>query len=137
MHMSTGDAIAGLARPMLSSIFLYGGYKALRNPDPLAARSAWFFDAAAPALQSTPLPQRERDLVRLNAGVQVAAGAMLAAGVLPRLSAAVLAGGLIPTTLGGHAYWREEDPAARAAQQVQFAKNVSVLGGLLTFVARG
>lgn len=135
--MSTGDAIAGLARPMLPAIFLFGGYKALRDPDPLAARSAWFFDTAAPALQATPLPRQPRDLVRLNGGVQVVAGTMLAAGVLPRLSAAVLAGTLVPTTLGGHAYWREEDPAARAAQQVQFAKNVSVLGGLLTLLARG
>lgn len=134
--MSTGDAIAGLARPMLPAIFVYGGYKALRDPDPLAARSAWLFDAA-PDLHSTPLPQQPRDLVRLNAGVQVVAGTMLATGVMPRLSAAVLAGSLIPTTLGGHAYWREEDPAARAAQQVQFAKNVSVLGGLLTLLARG
>jgi uncharacterized membrane protein YphA (DoxX/SURF4 family) len=135
--MSTGDAIAGLGRPMLPAIFLFGGYKALRNPEPLAQRSGWFFDRAQPALEATPLPRDRRALVRLNAGVQIAAGTMLAAGVLPRLSAAVLAGSLVPTTLGGHAFWTEEDPAARAAQQVQFAKNVSVLGGLLSVVARG
>jgi uncharacterized membrane protein YphA (DoxX/SURF4 family) len=43
----------------------------------------------------------------------------------------VLAGSLVPTTLAGHAFWDEKDPAARKAQRLQFAKNSSVLGGLI------
>ena len=33
--------------------------------------------------------------------------------------------------VAGHAFWEETDPQARAMQRLQFAKNTSVLGGLL------
>jgi putative oxidoreductase len=67
--------------------------------------------------------------------VQAGAGALLAVGVLPRLSALALAGSLVPTTLAGHAFWTFEDPALRKQQQIQFAKNVAMLAGLLYAVA--
>ena len=61
-------------------------------------------------------------LVKLNGAVQVAAGTTLALGILPRVSALVLAASLVPTTLAGHRFWEEEDEAARAQQTVQFLK---------------
>jgi putative oxidoreductase len=61
----------------------------------------------------------------------MAAGGLLALGRLPRLSALALAGSLVPTTLAGHRFWSETDPAKRSMQQIQFFKNVSMLGGLL------
>jgi uncharacterized membrane protein YphA (DoxX/SURF4 family) len=73
--------------------------------------------------------------VRINAAVQLGAGAMLAWGKLPRVSAAVLAGSLVPTTLAGHSFWEEQDPQARNTQRIQFFKNVSMLGGLLLAAA--
>jgi len=69
--------------------------------------------------------------VRGNAAVQVAAGALLALGKAPRLSALALAGSLIPTTLAGHSYWQIEDPATRKMQRIQFHKNLAMIGGLL------
>ncbi|MET0838721.1 MAG: hypothetical protein ABWY19_08080, partial [Marmoricola sp.] len=36
-----------------------------------------------------------------------------------------------PTTLAGHRFWEESDPAAKNNQRLQFAKNMSVLGGLI------
>ncbi len=69
--------------------------------------------------------------------MQVTAGVMLAAGIVPRLAAAVLAGSLVPTTLAGHRFWAEEDARARATQRIQFLKNVAMLGGLLLVVAGG
>ena len=49
---------------------------------------------------------------------------------MPRLSAAVLATSLVPTTLAGHRFW--EAPAeTRQQQQLHFFKNLSLLGGLL------
>jgi putative oxidoreductase len=66
---------------------------------------------------------------------QVTAGLTLALGKLPRLSAVVLAGSLVPTTLAGHRFWEEDDPAKRSAQTIQFLKNVSMFGGLLLAVA--
>ena len=78
--------------------------------------------------RSRPIPWR---LVRLNAAVQLGAAAALATGHLPRISSAVLAGSLVPTTLAGHSFWNETDPSTKAMQRVQFFKNVSMLGGLI------
>ena len=56
---------------------------------------------------------------------------MLATGRMPRISSAVLAASLVPTTLAGHRFWEEEDPQKKAMQRIHFFKNASMLGGLL------
>ena len=84
--------------------------------------------------KTVPLPDDDELLVRANAAVMVVAGALLAVGKAPRLSALALAGSLIPTTLAGHSYWKLEDPQARKAQRIQFHKNLALLGGLLFIV---
>ncbi len=38
---------------------------------------------------------------------------------------------MIPTTVAGHRFWEHEDLASRQQQQVQFMKNLGLLGGLL------
>ena len=43
----------------------------------------------------------------------------------------MLAATLVPTTLAGHRFWEESDPAAQGNQRVHFFKNVSMFGGLL------
>jgi uncharacterized membrane protein YphA (DoxX/SURF4 family) len=63
--------------------------------------------------------------------VQIGAGLALATGRLPRLSAAVLAGSLIPTTAAGHRFWEHDDDATRTQQRLHFFKNVSLIGGLI------
>ena len=55
---------------------------------------------------------------------------MLATGKLPRLSSLGLLASLVPTTLT-HDFWNLTDPAEKQAQQVQFFKNLSLMGGLL------
>src|SRR3954451_24571984 len=74
-------------------------------------------------------------LVRVNAATQLFGGLALATGRLPRLSALALAGSLVPTTYVGHPFWSEDDKKARKGQQVQFFKNLSMLGGLLLAAA--
>lgn len=124
-----------IARPMLASMFLVGGVHALRNADRLAVRAKPVLERLVPlvsrAAPQVPLPSDPATLVRLNAGVQVGAGLSLATGRAPRLSAAVLAASLVPTTLGGHRFWEEQDPTAKSQQRLNFFKNVSMLGGLL------
>ena len=56
---------------------------------------------------------------------------LLAFNRLPRLSALALAASLVPTTLAGHRFWEHEDEGQRAQQQINFFKNLSMLGGLL------
>lgn len=122
-----------LARPLLGSIFFWGGYNALKNPAPLKEKARKVTDKMVPLAQERglPLPNDPALLVRLNGATQVLAAATLATGHAPRLSAVVLAGTLVPTTMAGHAFWEETDPAARGMQKTQFAKNLSLLGGLL------
>ncbi|MDP9395690.1 MAG: DoxX family protein [Actinomycetota bacterium] len=118
-----------VARPMLASVFITGGLDSLRNPAPKAPAAE---PVTVPLARRIPyLPDDPEQLVKINAAVQVGAGALLALGKLPRLSALALAATLVPTTLAGHRFWEHEDPAQRAQHQIHFTKNVSMLGGLL------
>jgi putative oxidoreductase len=122
-----------IARPMLASIFVVGSAAALKNPSAAATKAEPVTSRLVPAIRKAgvPLPEDPETLVRLNAGVQIGAALALATGRLPRLSAAVLAASLAPTTLAGHRYWEAQDPAQKAQQRLHFFKNVSVLGGLV------
>jgi len=122
-----------VARPLLASIFIAGGIDALRNPAPKAKLAEPVTSAIAGVVPS--LPDDAELLVRANAAVQVGAGACLALGKVPRLSAALLAGSLVPTTFGGHRFWEETDPLKRAQQRTHFLKNASLLGALILAAA--
>jgi putative oxidoreductase len=122
-----------IARPMLASMFLVGGFNAVKNPDKLAPRAQPITDRLVPLLQKAvpQLPSDAATLVRLNGIVQLVAGGALATGKAPRISAAALALTLVPTTAAGHRFWEESDPAVRSQQRTHFFKNVSMLGGLI------
>src|SRR5579864_601014 len=117
-----------IARPLIAGIFISGGIDTFRNPGPRAQRAEPVTKKLADAL---PLPADTETLVRFNAVVHVVAGTMLALGKLPRLSAAVLAASLVPTTAAGHRFWEEESPQTRAMQRTHFLKNLAILGGLI------
>ncbi|HTT52798.1 MAG TPA: DoxX family protein [Streptosporangiaceae bacterium] len=121
------------ARPMLASIFVIQGYQTMRWPERVAARAEPVVRPVAD--QVAVVPDETEQAVRLNGAVQCVAGSMLAMGWWPRLSAAVLAGTLIPTTLAGHRFWAAQDKQERAQQRIHFLKNVSMLGGLLIAAA--
>jgi uncharacterized membrane protein YphA (DoxX/SURF4 family) len=119
-----------VARPLLAAIFIYGGVQTLRDVKGHAK-------AAAPLVNKTSgvvpeqVPTDPETLVKIDGGVKIGAGTMLALGKWPRLSSLALGASLVPTTLAAHAFWEIEDPEQRAAQQIHFLKNVSLLGGLL------
>jgi uncharacterized membrane protein YphA (DoxX/SURF4 family) len=124
--------IRRIARPMLASMFVAGGFDALQDP---AAKVGTAEPIALPvARRISWLTEDTEDLVRINGAVQVAAGCMLAAGILPRLSAMALAASIVPTTAAGHRFWEEEEPDLRKQQRTHFLKNVGLLGGLLLAV---
>jgi len=120
-----------LGRVLTGSTYALLGFDALRAPGGRV-------DQAGPVLTAirkvAPLPEDDEMLVRVNAGVMVVAGSLLALGQAPRLSALALAGSLVPTTLAGHSYWKVEDPEARKQQRIQFHKNLAMIGGLLFIV---
>ena len=123
--------VRALSRPLLAGMFVYGGLDAFRNPSSKMARARVVTEPFADAVS---LDQNPVVLVQINGAVQVGGGVLLALGVLPRLSAAVLAASLIPTTAAGHRFWDETDPTTRAQQTIQFFKNASMFGGLLAVI---
>lgn len=123
-----------VARPLLAGMFVYGGLDAYRNPGGKVPRA----EKVAPDIaRLAGIDADTEQLVQFNGAVQVVAGTTLALGIFPRISALVLAGSLIPTTLAGHRFWEADDETARNQQTVQFLKNAAMLGGLLLVVEHG
>ncbi|TXL61305.1 DoxX family protein [Aeromicrobium terrae] len=122
--------LRSVARPMLASMFVYGGVNALRNASAMAPKAQPVADLITKAAPDAPTISAA-NLVRANGAIHVVAGTALATGRLPRLSALVLAGTLVPTTAMGHQFWDQDDPAAAQNQRIHFTKNLSMIGGLL------
>jgi uncharacterized membrane protein YphA (DoxX/SURF4 family) len=123
-----------IARPMLAGTFIYGGIQTLRNPQsrvpgatPIVEQITELADKQLPV----HVPRDVEQWVKINAGVHVGAGALLALGRFPRFSALALATSLVPTTFAGHRFWEHDDPKEKFGQTTNFLKNTSMLGGLL------
>lgn len=112
-----------IRRLLLGAIFLSSSVNAIQNAE----------DMTAPA-EALGLPEPET-MVRLHGGINLLGGLMLALNIKPKLASWALIGNLIPTTLGGHQFWEEDDEGAKMNQMIHFLKNVSLLGGLLTVIA--
>jgi uncharacterized membrane protein YphA (DoxX/SURF4 family) len=143
---------------MLAAIFIQGGIAALKSPQDHLQAAKPVLDAVSPVLERTtnaaapvldqaagaapvdvpPTAANRLDdetIVRIDGGVKLVAGTMLALGKFPRLASTALAASLIPTTVAGHRFWQESDPDVKAAQQLEFLKNLGLLGGLLIAAA--
>jgi uncharacterized membrane protein YphA (DoxX/SURF4 family) len=117
---------------MLASMFVMGGYSALRNPQQHVRMAGPVTEQLSEASAQAPTATAdEKQLVMINGAAQLIGGLALATGRFPRLASLVLAGSLVPTTYAGHRFWEETDKTKRANQQIHFVKNVSMLGGLL------
>lgn len=117
-----------VARPMLASVFITGGYDALRHPGKRT-------EMARPLVESlstwTGIPNDPELMVRANGATMAISGLMLATSKLPRVAGGLLAAALVPTTYAGHPFWNITDPAQRKAQQIQFQKNLGLLGAVM------
>jgi uncharacterized membrane protein YphA (DoxX/SURF4 family) len=122
-----------IAGSLLAPMFIRGGWDAFQNPESKVKAAEPVTKAVSERLSF--VPDDPAVLVRLNGAVQVGAGALLAMGPFRRMAALVLIGSLIPTTLAGHAFWKEVDDQKKAQQQIQFLKNAAMLGGLLLVAA--
>ncbi|GAA4595052.1 putative membrane protein YphA (DoxX/SURF4 family) [Actinoplanes octamycinicus] len=121
------------ARAMLASIFVISGVRVLINPGEARVQAARrVTDRLTPLLEKADprLPTDPRTLVRAKAASDVVAGLALATGRFTRPAAAVLAAGLVPTTVAGHPFWAVPRDR-RPDQQIHFLKNLGLLGGLL------
>jgi putative oxidoreductase len=109
------------ARCLLAGIFVYSGYGMITNADRYAKLAA----KALPMLPDEPM------LAKAQGATMVAAGSTLALGILPKLSARILALTLLVNTYVGHPFWKAEKPEDRRPQLVHFLKNAGIFGGLL------
>lgn len=116
---------------MMAGVFIIGGIEALRHPQPKAPVADPVVSPVNDRLRRFGLPDDPEQLVKVNAGVQVVGGVLLATGILARPAALALAASLVPTTLAGHPFWKQ-DGSERGKQQTHFLKNVAMFGGLLT-----
>ncbi|MHA6797858.1 DoxX family protein [Bounagaea algeriensis] len=126
--------IRRLARPLLASIFIYGGIQELRNISAHAPAVSHLLEQTAGQVNETlpdQVPADAETLARIDGSVKVGAGALLALGKFPRLTSLLLAANIVPTTLAAHAFWEHEDAEQRGTQTIEFLKNLGVLGGLL------
>ena len=115
--------LQSLGRIALSAIFVLGGANTLKAPDTLARQ-----------LDEAGIPQADL-AVRVNAATMVLGGLLLTFGIAPKAAAGALLGSLIPTTLVGHPFWKEETPQARGMHLAHFLKNLGLSGGLLLVLA--
>lgn len=122
-----------LAYAAQGALFIVSGLDAVRNPGGKAKVAGPFLEkavGAAPDAVSDNLPSSPEALVRINGGVQLVAGSLLALGRFPRISALALAASLVPTTLAGHAFWSAPKDQ-QVNQRIQFLKNLGLFGGLI------
>lgn len=117
-----------LSRPLLASSFVLGGIQVLRD----RGRAAEAADqVGGPLVERFGLPTDSTTLVKVTAGVQIGAGALLALGFLPRTAALALAASLVPTTLAGHRFWEQTDPTEKRRELQAFLQSAGVVGGLV------
>ena len=112
-----------VGQALLSAVFVKSGFDVARSP---GAR----LDKAA----KLGLPNPEL-AVRANGAAMVVGGAALALNKVPRLAALGLIASMIPTTIAGHPFW-EFEGADRKAQEIHFAKNLGLMGGLVLVLTR-
>jgi putative oxidoreductase len=104
---------------LLGAMFIKLGFDAARSPGPRVDKAA-----------ALGLPLDPELAVRGNGAAMVAGGAALVLNKVPRLAALGLIASMVPTTLAGHSFW-ELEGADRKAQEIQFYKNLALVGGLL------
>jgi uncharacterized membrane protein YphA (DoxX/SURF4 family) len=117
--------VRGIARRLVATWFIAEGVAVARRPET-------HVEAAAPLVERlsavTPLPDSPTFLVRCAAGKLVAAGALIAFGIAPRLGGALAAAILAPAAVGGYPFWKERDPQRRLTQFQGFATRAALAG---------
>ena len=118
--------IRRIARAALASYFLNEAAKAFKNTQSQAEEAAPFVEFVSHE-SGKKVPNDPELVVKAQGALMGGAGAALALGKFPRLSAA-----LLTPTVGANAYmhdafWAEKDPAARARKQSNFFRTVDMI----------
>jgi putative oxidoreductase len=124
MHManSSGSVVPLLGRILISVIFIVSGIEKI---------VAFSMFAGYVAAAHLPLPKISLAIAIV---IELLGGLAILTGLYTRFTAWILFLYLIPTTLLFHNFWAYQG-AARMESQINFEKNLAIMGGLL-FVAK-
>jgi len=104
---------------------LYGGFFLVSGLNHFSQLNAMVPYAAS---KGVPAPK----LAVLGSGLLAFLGGLsILLGLWPRAGVLLLAIFLLPVTFGMHNYWADRDPQTRQMNQVQFHKNMALLGAAL------
>jgi putative oxidoreductase len=112
-----------LGRLCLSAVFIINGYQAVKDPGYPAKRAEEELDVPDPVTAA-----------KANGTAMMLAGGAIALNMWTRIAEFVLALSLIPTTLAGHPFWKEQDPQQRRQQAIHFEKNLALFGAMLLLI---
>lgn len=123
-----------VARPLLASVFVADGWRAVRHP----AAEVEHLPQAHATLESladrAPVPLSADLIVRAAGAAKIVAGGLLGLGVAPRAAATVLTVLHLPTVAAANPFWNSQGER-RKEQLVGFLRDSAVLGGLLLAAA--
>jgi putative oxidoreductase len=125
MSIRTNDVALLAARLAVAALFLPSGIGKLMNLSGFTAM-----------LAGKGLPYPDLFAV-LGVAAEILGPIALILGVFPRLTALFLIAFTLIATLISHNFWELTDAAARQAQQIQFLKNLAIMGGLLFYFVSG
>lgn len=121
---SSSDTLSLIGRVMLSSVFVTSGIDKISG-----------FQGLVGAITSKGLPMADV-LAVATIIIEVGVGLLLVAGWKARWAAFVLAVFTVIVTFFFHPFWAVPE-AQKMMQQINFFKNVSIVGGLLFVMAFG
>ena len=124
IRQNAQDALLLFARVLLALMFVRSGFAKLLD---VGAFGASLADKGVPFAGA---------LAVIGGCVEFFGGLAVLVGLQTRYAAALLAVFTILATLISHRYW-EFSGAARPAQEVNFQKNICIIGGYLALVASG
>ncbi|MCX6753412.1 MAG: DoxX family protein [Candidatus Nomurabacteria bacterium] len=108
-----------LGKLLFGGYFLKGGYGHFKNADMLAGYA-----------KSKGVPSA-KIAVLVSGGVMILGGLGVIFGPYTQLATLLLLVFMLPVTLMMHAYWKITDPAQRMGDEINFYKNVAIIGALL------
>ena len=120
----TGETAAlVLGRALFGGYFLYSGINHFRNTAMLSGYSS---------SKGVPYPEAA---VTGSGAMLVLGGLSVLAGMKPKLGASLIGAFLLGVTPKMHDFWNVEDGQQRMGEQINFLKNLGLLGGALIAAA--
>jgi putative oxidoreductase len=123
--MKPQELVSPFSRLLMSAIFISAGLSKIQQREGtlqyMKSKNVPFAPVALPVAAAT----------------EIIGGTSLLSGYRGRYGALALAAFLVPTSLLMHDFWKLEAGMERQTQQINFLKNLALIGGLLAIASAG